>query len=64
MFRRWSFAEGVKEFAAQQEKFAAEECGVSSKILLTSEIVEKTLEIVEIVAQHEKFASQEMRDGG
>ena len=41
MFRRWSFAEGVKEFAAQQEKFAAEECGVSSKILLTSEIAEK-----------------------
>ena len=29
MLRRWSFAEGVKEFAAQQEKFAAEECGVS-----------------------------------
>jgi len=26
--KRWSFAEGVKEFAAQQEKFVAQECGV------------------------------------
>ena len=26
--RRWSFAEGVKEFAAQQERFNKMDCGV------------------------------------
>ena len=33
MSRRWSFAEGVKEFAAQQEKFASQECGASTNIV-------------------------------
>ena len=36
IIRRWSFAEGVKEFAAKQEEFASQECGASSNCVDTS----------------------------